>query len=231
MKKYLLFLLSLLFILSGCIKQPLEISGDLPRGFVYVDQIIPDIKIDLRYYGNDNFIGKRVDGYIEPKCILTARAAYALKKVQGELRPFGLSLKIYDAYRPQQAVDHFVRWSEDTTDKKMKNTYYPNINKNDLIKEEFIASESSHSRGSAVDLTIVSLYNENKELNMGSGFDYFGKKSFIDYKDLDNNQRANRLLLNSLMKKHGFVPYSKEWWHFKLRKEPFPKTYFNFPVK
>jgi D-alanyl-D-alanine dipeptidase len=208
-------------------------SATLPVGFVYVDSIIPTIKVELRYYTIHNFVGKRIDGYINPRCILAAEAATALKEVQDELKPFGLGLKIYDAYRPQQGVDHFIRWAKDLGDTLMKQQFYPNVQKKNLFKEDYIASKSGHSRGSTADLTIISIDNQNpnQELDMGTGFDFFGEESWPEYPDLTPNQRANRMLLRLVMEKHGFKPYPKEWWHFTLKDEPFPDTYFNFPIK
>ena len=129
----------------------------LPDGFVYVESVIPNIKTELRYFTGDNFIGRPVDGYLRPRCILTKEAAAALKKAQEELNTFGLGVKIYDAYRPQQAVDHFVRWAKDFRDMKMKDSYYPNVEKRNLFHVGYIAKKSSHSRGSTVDLTIISV--------------------------------------------------------------------------
>jgi D-alanyl-D-alanine dipeptidase len=205
----------------------------LPQGFVYVDKVIPNIMVDLRYYTEQNFVGERVDGYLKPRCILTKEAANALLQVQEELTPFGLGLKIFDAYRPQRSVDHFVRWANNLEDTRTKAEFYPDINKNTLIKDGYIAARSSHSRGSTVDLTIVSLRPdaEDKELNMGSSFDFFGPTSWPHFLGLPPSQRANRMLLHILMKRHGFEPYREEWWHFTLKSEPFPETYFNFPVQ
>ncbi len=205
----------------------------LPRGFAYVDEVIPNIIVDLRYYTEHNFVGERVDGYLKPRCILTREAANALLPVQEELKPFGLGLKLFDAYRPQRSVDHFVRWANNLEDARTKAEFYPDINKNTLIKDGYIAARSSHSRGSTVDLTIVSLQSEtqNEELNMGSSFDFFGPTSWPHFLGLAPSQRANRMLLHILMKRHGFEPYREEWWHFTLKNEPFPETYFNFPVQ
>lgn len=205
----------------------------LPRGFVYVEDVIPNIVTDLRYYTEHNFVGKRIDGYLKPRCILTKKAAKALLKVQEELEPFGLGLKIFDAYRPQQAVDHFVRWANDLGDTRTKAEFYPDIKKNTLLKDAYIARRSSHSRGSTVDLTIVSLKSDtpSKELDMGTGFDFFGPPSWPLFPGLPSSHRAHRMLLQILMKKHGFEPYQEEWWHFTLINEPFPETYFNFPVQ
>jgi len=205
----------------------------LPKGFVYVKDIIPGIQVELRYFGTDNFVGRRVHGYVKPRCILTKQAAYALKKVQDELNRFGLGLKIYDGYRPQRAVQDFVRWASDYKDTKMKKRFYPNVKKRDLFERGYIAKRSSHSRGSAVDLTIVSLKAPSfgTELDMGSIFDFFGAESHAGNQSIGPGPRAHRLLLQTLMKKHGFSPYEKEWWHFKLKKEPYPNTYFDFPVQ
>jgi len=205
-------------------------SSELPDGFVYLKDVIPDVQVELRYYTKDNFVGAKIDGYLQAKCILSKRAANVLKEVQGKLKKFGLGLKIFDAYRPQQAVDHFIRWAGALDDTTMKSGYYPSVDKKDLFKEGYIAYKSGHSRGSTIDLTIIDLKTE-KELDMGSPWDFFGEISWVDYPDLDKNQRANRMLLSSIMQEKGFKPYYKEWWHFTLRIEPFPKTFFDFPVE
>lgn len=206
---------------------------ELPEGFVYVKQVIPDIQVELRYGSTHNFIGSRIDGYVRPVCILTRQAADALKRVQEDLKPFGLGLKIFDGYRPQQAVDHFVRWAQDVADTRMKAEFYPDVRKKDLFREGYIASRSSHSRGSTVDLTIVSTTEGMvaKELDMGGPFDFFGPKSWPCHAGVAPECRAHRMLLQEMMKKHGFEPYSKEWWHFTLENEPFPNACFNFPVQ
>ena len=207
-------------------------EDSLPRGFVYLDAIIPTIRFDLRYYGSDNFVGERIDGYAAPKAILTKEAAEALRGVQEELAPFGLGLEVYDAYRPQRAVDHFVRWAKNVDDVKMKAKYYPDVDKRNLFKESYIADKSSHSRGSTVDLTIADLKEpKGAELDMGGHFDLFGPPSWPDYTGIPASQRAHRLLLRQLMLEHGFAPYPQEWWHFTLKNEPFPDTYFDFPVR
>jgi D-alanyl-D-alanine dipeptidase len=208
-------------------------EGPLPEGFVYVDGMIPNIVIDLRYCTDHNFVGERIDGYLKPRCILTKAAAEAVSKVQEELRAFGLGLKIFDAYRPQQAVDHFVRWANNLEDTRTKAEFYPDIDKNTLLRDRYIAARSSHSRGSTVDLTIVSLQagKAGEELDMGTDFDFFGPASSPFFPGLSPEQRAHRMLLHTLMKRHGFEPYPEEWWHFTLRNEPFPETYFNFSVQ
>lgn len=205
-------------------------ESNLRSGFVYVDQVVPGVVLDLRYASKNNFIGDVIDGYEAPKCILTRESAEALGKVQEELNVHSMSLKIYDAYRPQRAVDHFVRWSMDLSDQRMKKEYYPNVDKDIIFRSGYIWSKSNHSKGSTVDLTIVFL-PEKRELDMGSNFDFFGVKSSTAFDNIKPEQRANRLLLKSIMEKHGFVNYEREWWHYTLKNEPFPHTYFNFPVK
>lgn len=225
----LLLLLSLL-VPSWSAAEPLP--GPLPRGFVYVDELIPDIRVELRYATAHNFVGERIDGYRGERPILTREAALALQRVQEELRRFGLGLKLFDAYRPQRAVDHFVRWAGNLKDSRMKGEFYPRVKKEALFRDEYIASRSGHSRGSSVDLTIVPLGDAtHRELDMGSAFDLFDPRSWPECRDIPPEQRAHRLLLQALMKKHGFRPYSREWWHFTLENEPYPDTYFDFPVR
>lgn len=203
---------------------------ELPDGFVYVKEMIPNLRTDLRYYGTNNFIGEPIDGYIKPECILTLEAAKAIKKVQEEFEKLGFGLLIFDAYRPQRAVDHFVRWSKDSTDIKMKAQFYPNIAKEDLFTEGYIAEKSGHTRGSTVDISIVSL-RTGHILDFGSPYDLFDKKSATAYPNITKNQHALRLMLKRRMEKHGFISYEKEWWHFTLKNEPYPETYFDFPIE
>ena len=219
-------------IFFGLVQQGLG-SDTLPDGFVYLDRVCPSIQVELRYATSNNFVGERVDGYECRRCIMARPAAEALKKIQEELEPFGLGLKVFDAYRPQRAVDHFVRWAGDLQDTKMKALFYPHVRKANLFKEGYIASKSGHSRGSTVDLTIVakSSTSPGAELDMGSPFDFFSPKSWPDSPEVSTDQRAHRLLLRVIMTEHGFKPYSKEWWHFTLKDEPFPDMYFNFPVR
>ncbi|WP_431067789.1 M15 family metallopeptidase [Methylotuvimicrobium sp.] len=198
--------------------------------FVYVDTLIPSIRLDIRYASADNFIGRPIEGYYRPCALLTQAAAEALMAAQNELAKFYLGLKIFDAYRPQRAVRHFVRWSQDTDDVAMKDVYYPHLDKPSLIEEGYIAARSSHSRGSTVDLTLVDLDN-GEELDMGGFFDYFGPESWSYAKTPTATQRAHRMLLQTVMEKQGFVHYPQEWWHFTLANEPYPDTYFDFPVQ
>ncbi|WP_299835664.1 M15 family metallopeptidase [uncultured Tenacibaculum sp.] len=219
------FFTSILFIISLSLS-----SQELPKGFSYVNDISPTIQQELRYCYNNNFMGVPVDGYIEPVLITSTKTANALKKVQDQLLKKGLSLKIFDAYRPQSAVNHFVRWAKIPSDTLTKQQYYPKLNKRNLFKLGYIATRSGHSRGSSVDLTIVNL-KTNEELDMGSPYDFFGNISHVKHSKLTSKQKANRMLLRNVMLTHGFKPYSYEWWHFTLRNEPFPKKYFDFPIK
>ena len=203
---------------------------DAPSEFVYLDKAIPGIVVEMRYASKNNFTGRVVDGYEAPKCILTKQAACALKNVQDELNRYSMSLKIFDAYRPQRSVDDFVRWFKDTADIKTKSEYYPDIPKEQLFRMGYISLKSTHSRGSTVDLTIIML-PQKQELSMGSSFDLFGELSNTEFKNIRPFQKVNRLLLKTIMEKHGFVNYKMEWWHYTFKDEPFPDTYFNFPVR
>jgi len=228
-------------------------SQDIPKGFVEIREVIPDIILDLRYITNHNFLGVPVEGYKEEKCYITKAAADSLAKVQEELRNFNLSLKIYDAYRPQRAVNHFVKWAKDLSDTLTKKEFYPTLDKSRLFVDGFIAEKSGHSRGSTIDLTIVPIpvpdqpefdinnqcecfesldkrFKDNS-IDMGTGFDCFDPLSHTENAKLNPQQRANRLLLNNLMDKYGFRNLAEEWWHFTLRNEPYPSTYFDFEIK
>ncbi len=206
-------------------------TASLPDGFVYIDNVISGIRLDLRYCTTDNFVGERIDGYLQSRGILTVAAAAALAQVQAVLKPAGLELSIFDAYRPQQAVSHFLRWIEDPSDCRMKADYYPQTSKPDLLRLGYIARRSSHTRGSTVDLTIVPGKIGTAALDMGSNFDYFGPESWADYSGITPQQQANRLLLRRLMMQAGFEPFPMEWWHFTLEDEPFPDEWFDFPVQ
>ena len=215
-----------LFVMSTC----MMLHAQVPDGFVYLSSAVPTIKQEVRYAGSDNFIGEPIDGYISESIVLSAEAGSALAKVQAELQKANLSLKVYDAYRPQRAVDHFVRWARVHTDTLMKAQYYPAVPKNELFKRGFIASKSGHTRGSTVDLTLIDL-NTGVECDMGGPYDFFGPRSHHDYTELSTEQRSNRAFLKSIMSKHGFRSYAKEWWHYTLRGEPYPDTYFDFVVE
>ena len=206
------------------------VSQHKPEDFVYLLDLEPSIKIELRYFSNNNFIGQPIDGYHRSTIIVSKPTAIALQKVQNDLEKKGLGLKIFDAYRPQRAVNHFVRWAKVLNDTLMKQSYYPDVPKSELFKRGYIASKSGHSRGSTVDLTLIDLDTGN-ELDMGSPYDFFGVQSHPFYKKITDKQRKNRMLLRRVMLKNGFKPYENEWWHFTLRDEPFPNQYFDFPVK
>lgn len=223
MKKYIFSIITFSLSIIGT-------SQELPKGFSYVKDFAPSIQKELRYCSHNNFMGVPVDGYEEPVLITSTKTAMALAKVQKELVKKGLSLKVFDAYRPQTAVNHFVRWARIPNDTLTKKQYYPDVNKRHLFKLGYIATKSGHSRGSSVDLTIVHIAT-NTELDMGSPYDFFGVISHPDYKNLTKQQKANRYLLRKVMVANGFRPYKNEWWHFTLNNEPFPKTYFDFPIK
>ena len=198
-------------------------------GFVVVNEAIPAAIFDIRYHSSNNFVGTPVEGYEAPLCLLSEAAAAALAKAQREAAGQGRQLKVFDCYRPQRAVDHFVRWVEDLTDQRMKNAYYPEEDKSQLIEKGYIADRSGHSRGSTLDLTLANAA-DSSELDMGTPYDYFDTRSNTADPRISERQMANRLLLKNLMERHGFVNYDKEWWHYTLADEPYPDTYFDFPV-
>ena len=206
-----------------------SVSPDDSSGFVVLGEFIPDIIQEIRYYSTYNFVGDRIDGYEMPCALMTREAAEALKKVSDDVMKMGYRLKVYDAYRPQKAVDNFVRWAKDTKDVRMKKYFYPEIAKERLFPEDYIMEKSGHSRGSTIDLTLFDM-KTGKELDMGGTFDYFGEKSHPDYKKITKQQYKNRMILRNVMIKHGFKPLYSEWWHFTLENEPYPETYFTFPV-
>lgn len=197
--------------------------------FVMVTDSVPDAILEIRYYSAYNFVGTRVDGYEAPVALLTREAAHALRLASDELREEGYILKIYDAYRPQAAVRHFVRWARDVSDTSMKRVFYPKVDKRSLFALGFISSRSSHSRGSTVDLTLVDR-TTGREVDMGGVFDWFGVESHFDYQGLTAEQRRNRQALRNAMLHAGFKSIRTEWWHFTLRNEPYPNTSFDFPV-
>ena len=198
-------------------------------GFVLLSDYVPGVVQEIRYYSTYNFIGDRIDGYEEPCALLTTEAARALKTVANEMNVQGYRLKIFDAYRPAGAVRHFVLWGIEDLDLRMKPYFYPELEKQELFKQGYIASQSSHSRGSAVDLTLLDMQT-GKELDMGSPFDLFSEVSHPDSTAVTEEQYANRMLLQGAMVRSGFQPIDCEWWHFSLRNEPYPDTYFEFPV-
>ena len=198
--------------------------------FVSVGEYIPDVLLDVRYYSTYNFVGARIDGYESPIVLLTRQAADALRLVNADMLSQGYRLVLYDGYRPQRAVDHFARWAEDLSADAMKPVFYPDVDKADLFEQGFIARRSGHSRGSTIDLTLLDAAT-GQLVDMGGPFDFFGELSHPDYAGVTPAQQANRMRLREAMLKHGFKPLSTEWWHFTLRDEPFPATYFDFPVR
>ncbi len=210
---------------------PAQVQEDqLPKSFVYLDEVIPDIVLDVRYAGENNFIGAPVTGYKRQKVILTTPAAQALKKVQQELKTRGYCLKVFDGYRPQTAVNHFISWAKISGDTLMKKEFYPDVDKKDLFNLGYISSRSGHSRGSTVDLTMINA-NTGVEVDMGGAYDFFGELSHHNYTKITDVQKNNRMLLKDIMIKYGFKPYSQEWWHYTFQPEPFPDTYFDFVVE
>ena len=203
--------------------------SDDSSDFVLLSEAVPDAILEIRYYSTYNFVGERIDGYEEPLAFLTKEAAAALREVSDELVEKGYRLKIFDAYRPQKAVTHFMNWALDSDDTKMKEYFYPELDKKVLFPQGYIAEHSGHSRGSTVDLTLFDMKLE-KEVDMGGTFDYFGELSHPDYTGITEEQYANRMLLREAMLGHGFKPLAEEWWHFTLKDEPYPDTYFTFPV-
>ena len=204
-------------------------SPDDPSGFVVLGEFIPDIIQEIRYYSTYNFVGERIDGYEMPCALMTREAAEALKKVSDDVMKMGYRLKVFDAYRPQMGVDHFMRWAEGN-DTSMKAYFYPDIAKDRIIPEGYVDRKSGHSRGSTVDLTLFDM-KTGKEVDMGGTFDHFGIESHPDYKKITKTQYNNRMILRKVMIKHGFKPLATEWWHFTLKDEPYPDTYFTFPVR
>ncbi len=243
-----IFISSLLFLCTSTTQ-----ASSLPNGFVYLKEFAPSILQDIRYAGYHNFVGRPIKGYKTDECILTKQAALALRDVQTELTKSHLSLKVYDCYRPQMAVDDFTAWSKINSQQSMKAEFYPHINKSDFFKLGYVAKKSGHTRGSTVDLSIVSIpikqqasyhkgqplvacfmpykirYQDNS-IDMGTGFDCFDPATHSDNHAINSVAIKHRQLLRNIMKKYYFIPYSKEWWHFTLKNEPYPNTYFNFPV-
>ena len=203
--------------------------SDDSSDFVLITDVVPDAIFEIRYYSTYNFVGDRIDGYEEPLAFMTREAAEALKEVSDDVKEKGYRLKIYDAYRPQEAVTNFVEWAKDADDTRMKEYFYPDLDKSVLFPQGYIAAHSGHSRGSTVDLTLFDMDTE-KEVDMGGTFDFFGELSHPDYKGITKRQYKNRMILRKAMMKHGFNPLAQEWWHFTLAKEPYPDTYFTFPV-
>ena len=205
-----------------------EVTLD-PTGFVLLSDFVPGIIQEIRYFSTYNFIGDRIDGYEEPVAFLTKEAARALKAVSNEMMVQGYRLKVFDAYRPACAVRHFVLWGIEDQDIRMKPYFYPELEKQELFSKGYLAKMSGHSRGSTIDLTLLDM-KTGKEVDMGGAFDYFSEVSHPDYKEITGEQYENRMLLQKVMVRNGFKPFDCEWWHFTLENEPYPDTYFEFPV-
>ena len=212
-------------------------AAERPAAFVDASTLIPSLVVEMRYAGSHNFVGAPIDGYLAPVCLLTRQAAQALAQVQRDLAAQKLGLKVFDCYRPARAVAHFVRWARDVRDTKAKPEFYPTVDKRDLFRLGYISPQSGHSRGSTVDISLVRLGDggtpaeREAELDMGTPFDTFSPRSWPSDTTVGADARRNRALLADAMRRHGFVRYVKEWWHFTLGNEPFPGTYFDFPVK
>jgi len=233
MKKLLMILMLCAAVLGFCgqearAQDDVKLSDDA-SDFVVLTDVVPDAILEIRYFSTYNFVGDRIDGYHQPTALLTKEAALALKAVSDDVIKKGYRLKIFDAYRPQMAVSHFARWAKDFKDTRMKPYFYPELTKDVLFPLGYIAEHSGHSRGSTVDLTLFDMKLE-KEVDMGGTFDYFGQLSHPDYKKITKKQYKNRMILREAMLAHGFKPLVEEWWHFTLKDEPYPDTYFTFPV-
>lgn len=246
MKKITILFLACI-LLAAC-KHPSTGPEYDSSGFTAITDIIPDVILEIRYYGTYNFVGSRIDGYKAPTAWLTREAADSLKAVSDDVMRQGYRLKIYDAYRPQCAVDHFVRWAANVKDTSMRPYFYPDVDKSRLFELDYIMAKSGHTRGSTIDLTLFDM-NTGKEVDMGGTFDWFGTESHPDFcgnpetgvydaaaaastpKGITATQFANRMILRRAMLSHGFKPLDSEWWHFTLKDEPYPDTYFNFTVK
>jgi len=209
--------------------EPTNIPPVLPEGFVYIKDIIPSVTVEMRYFTENNFVGCKIDGYNANRAILTVQAAYALNNAAAALQSKGYTLLIYDAYRPAKAVEHFVRWANDLEDQAMKSVFYPDVNKENLIKYGYISQKSGHSRGSSVDLTLLD--SQGKLVDMGGTFDLFSNVSHSDTDSfVTETQAANRKILRKTMEDAGFVVSVQEWWHFKLINEPYIDEYFDFDI-
>jgi zinc D-Ala-D-Ala dipeptidase len=206
-----------------------SVAQERPAAFVDVASVVPGLIVDARYAGSHNFVGRPIDGYQAPRCLLTKPAAEALAQVARDLAAQGLVLKTFDCYRPTRAVANFVRWAHDLGDTVGKREFYPDVDKRTLFRDGYISSRSGHSRGSTVDLTLA--HDDGGELDMGTPFDFFSPRSWPGSPNVSPEAKKNRELFAVAMRRRGFRPYPKEWWHFTLAREPFPGTYFDFPVK
>lgn len=201
-----------------------------PELFVDLSEIDASIDIDLKYFSGDNFVGLPISGYEVDRCLLTRPAAQALHRVQAALAEFGLGVKVFDAYRPQRSVDQFIAWCDQDSPCSTQQRFFPSLERSELFSKGYLVRHSSHTRGSTVDLTLIDLVTK-AELDMGTEFDFFGPESWFDALAISGQTRANRMLLQTIMVQHGFVPFHQEWWHFTLQDEPYPDQYFDFPIR
>jgi zinc D-Ala-D-Ala dipeptidase len=220
---------SLLAALLVILATQAALAQERPAAFVDAATVVPGLIADMRYAGAHNFVGRPIDGYEAPRCLLSQAAAAALAEVARDLSSRGLHVKVFDCYRPTRAVMNFVRWARNLKDTVGKAEFFPDVDKRTLFRDGYIASQSGHSRGSTIDMTLAN--DDGRELDMGTPFDFFSPKSSPADPTVTPEQHANRMLLAAAMRRRGFRPYGKEWWHFTLRGEPFPDTYFDFPVR
>jgi zinc D-Ala-D-Ala dipeptidase len=204
-------------------------AQERPAAFVDAATVVPGLIVEARYAGSHNFVGRPIDGYEAPRCLLTRPAAEALAGVAKDVAQYGLVIKVFDCYRPVRAVANFIRWARDLNDTAAKAEFYPDVDKRTLFHDGYISPRSGHSRGSTVDLTLA--HSDGRELDMGTPFDFFSPKSSILDGSIAAKAIANRGELSAAMRHHGFRSYEKEWWHFTLSHEPFPNTYFDFAVQ
>jgi zinc D-Ala-D-Ala dipeptidase len=205
------------------------LAQERPVAFVDAATVVPGLIVEMRYAGAHNFVGRPIDGYEAPRCLLTKAAANALAGVAKDVAAYGLVIKVFDCYRPTRAVANFVRWARDLNDTAGKAEFYPDVDKRTLFRDGYIASQSGHSRGSTIDLTLA--HADGRQLDMGTAFDFFSAKSWPNSSGVSHDAMVNRGELRTAMQHNGFRPYEREWWHFTLRGEPFPDTYFDFPVR
>ncbi|HLN37339.1 MAG TPA: M15 family metallopeptidase [Xanthobacteraceae bacterium] len=222
-------MLKLCLALAAVFGAQAVLAQERPVAFVDAATVVPGLIAEMRYAGSHNFVGRPIDGYEAARCLLSQAAASALAEVARDLAPRGLHIKAFDCYRPTRAVANFVRWARDLKDTAGKAEFYPDVDKRTLFRDGYIASQSGHSRGSTIDMTLAN--DDGRELDMGTPFDFFSPKSWPADPTVTAEQHANRVLLAAAMRRRGFRPYDKEWWHFTLRGEPFPDTYFDFPVR
>lgn len=225
-----IFLIALIIIILVVTLADEDIPEDMDHSqFVIINDYIPEIITELRYYSSYNFVGAHIDGYEEPVALLTKQAMEKLKKANEVFNNDEYLIKIWDSYRPRRAVEHFVRWRDDLTDEKMRKYFYPALSKKEVFEKGFVADKSGHSRGSTIDLTLVHKIN-GTDVDFGTSFDFFGEKAHTDFDNITDYQKNNRQYLKRVMEENGFINIPEEWWHFTLANEPFPNIYFNFPV-